>query len=119
MLCGRLLAACLLLECVVLFAWPAQRDCWSTAGGRLVRVADQPHGCATARMDPIVSCLIKLSSDNFHTTRVAGQFRGRVCPCVEPASAGWVKWGVAAAGLHVPCPLCALPSVLAPVVYDE
>ena len=78
----------------------------------------------TARMDPIVSCLIKLSSDNFHTTRVAGQFRGRVCPCVEPASAVWVEWGVVvAAGLCV-CPafcvciaLCCVPSV--PVVYDE
>ena len=55
-------------------------------------------------MDPIVSCLIKLSSDNFHTTRVAGQFRERVCPCVEPASAVWVGWGVVVdAGLRVPC----------------
>ena len=79
------------------------------------RVADQPHGCATARMDPIMSCLIKLSSDNFHTAHVAGQFRGHVCPCVEPASAGWVEWDVAAAGLHVPCPLCALPSVVCSV----
>ena len=65
-----------------------------------------------------------VSSDNFHTTRVAGQFRGRVCPCVEPASAVWVEWGVVvAAGLCV-CPafcvriaLCCVPSV--PVVYDE
>ena len=91
-----------------------------------MRVADQPHGCATARVDPIVSCLIKLSSDNFHTTRVAGQFRGRVCPCVEPASAVWVEWGVVVAAgwpLCVPCllcvcvALCCVPSV--PVVYDE
>ena len=103
-----------------------QCDCWSTAEGGLVRVADQPHGCATARVDPIVSCLIKLSSDNFHTTRVAGQFRGRVCPCVEPASAVWVEWGVVVAAgwpLCVPCllcvcvALCCVPSV--PVVYDE